>query len=71
MTWSIAFLFLLIAGMVYLFLTEKLPVELTAFVGLTFAPLVRKLGGVRPVDAGRSRILASRSTRSRRSSMGP
>ena len=34
MTLEIAFLFVLLAGMVYLFLTEKLPVELTAFLGL-------------------------------------
>ncbi len=34
MTFDIAFLFALLAGMVYLFLTEKLPVDLTAFLGL-------------------------------------
>lgn len=34
MTLQIAFLFVLLAGMVYLFLTEKLSVELTAFAGL-------------------------------------
>ncbi|MEM9596113.1 MAG: SLC13 family permease [Acidobacteriota bacterium] len=34
MTLSIAFLFALLVAMVYLFLTEKLPVELTAFAGL-------------------------------------
>ncbi|MEM9554383.1 MAG: SLC13 family permease [Acidobacteriota bacterium] len=34
MTVSIAVLLLLLVGMVYLFLTEKLPVELTAFIGL-------------------------------------
>ena len=35
MTLEIGFLFALLAGMVYLFLTEKLPVDLTAFLGLT------------------------------------
>ncbi len=34
MTFEIAFLFALLAAMVYLFLTEKLPVDLTAFLGL-------------------------------------
>lgn len=34
MTPQIAFLFALLAAMVYLFLTEKLPVDLTAFLGL-------------------------------------
>ena len=34
MTLQIAALFVLLAGMVYLFLTEKLPVDLTAFLGL-------------------------------------
>ncbi len=34
MTVQIAFLFALLGGMVYLFLTEKLPVDLTAFLGL-------------------------------------
>ncbi|MEW5978487.1 MAG: SLC13 family permease [Acidobacteriota bacterium] len=34
MTVGIAFLFLILAAMVYLFLTEKLPVDLTAFLGL-------------------------------------
>jgi di/tricarboxylate transporter len=34
MTLEIGFLFALLAGMVYLFLTEKLPVDLTAFLGL-------------------------------------
>ena len=34
MTFEIGFLFALIALMVYLFLTEKLPVDLTAFLGL-------------------------------------
>jgi di/tricarboxylate transporter len=33
-TWEIAFLFLVLAAMVYLFMTEKIPVELTAFLGL-------------------------------------
>lgn len=35
MTFEIGFLFALLAVMVYLFLTEKLPVDLTAFLGLT------------------------------------
>jgi di/tricarboxylate transporter len=35
MTLEIAFLLLLLISMVYLFLTEKLPVDLTAFLGLT------------------------------------
>ncbi|REJ75975.1 MAG: SLC13 family permease [Acidobacteria bacterium] len=34
MTLSIAFLILVLAAMVYLFLTEKLPIDLTAFLGL-------------------------------------
>ncbi len=34
MTPQIAFLFAVLVGMVYLFLTEKLPVDLTAFLGL-------------------------------------
>ncbi len=34
MTFEIGFLFALLAGMVYLFLTEKLSVDLTAFLGL-------------------------------------
>ena len=34
MNFEIGFLFVLLAAMVYLFLTEKLPVDLTAFVGL-------------------------------------
>jgi di/tricarboxylate transporter len=34
MTFQIGFLFALLAVMVYLFLTEKLPVDLTAFLGL-------------------------------------
>ncbi|MCY3563108.1 MAG: SLC13 family permease [bacterium] len=34
MTWQIAFLVLLLAAMAYLFLTAKLPVDLTAFLGL-------------------------------------
>ena len=34
MTFEIGFLFALLIGMVYLFLTEKLPVDLTAFLGL-------------------------------------
>ncbi len=35
MTFEIGFLFALLAVMVWLFLTEKLPVDLTAFLGLT------------------------------------
>lgn len=35
MTIEIAFLFILLAAMVYLFMTEKIPVDLTAFSGLT------------------------------------
>ena len=34
MTFQIGFLFAVLAVMVYLFLTEKLPVDLTAFLGL-------------------------------------
>jgi di/tricarboxylate transporter len=34
MTLEIGFLFALLAGMIFLFLTEKLPVDLTAFLGL-------------------------------------
>ena len=34
MTWGIAFLLLVLGAMVYLFMTERLPVELTAFIGL-------------------------------------
>ena len=34
MTVEIGFLFLILAGMVVLFLTEKIPVDLTAFLGL-------------------------------------
>jgi di/tricarboxylate transporter len=34
MTVEIGFLFAILAGMVYLFLTEKLPIDLTAFLGL-------------------------------------
>ena len=46
MTIQIAILFALLVGMVYLFLTEKLPVELTAFIGL----LVLVFGGYVSVD---------------------
>ncbi len=35
MTFDIAFLLVVLAGMVALFLTEKLPIDLTAFLGLT------------------------------------
>ncbi|UCH85480.1 MAG: SLC13 family permease, partial [Candidatus Latescibacterota bacterium] len=34
MTLEIGFLFVVLVGMVYLFLTEKLPIDLTAFLGL-------------------------------------
>jgi di/tricarboxylate transporter len=44
MTVEIALLFLILAGMSYLFFTEKLPVELTAFAGL----VVLVLGGYVP-----------------------
>ncbi|MDA8017920.1 MAG: SLC13 family permease [Thermoanaerobaculia bacterium] len=46
MTLEIATLFALLVGMVYLFLTEKLPVELTAFLGL----LILIFGGYVSVD---------------------
>lgn len=46
MTVEIGFLFLIIVGMVYLFLTEKLPIELTAFIGL----LVLVFGGYVTAD---------------------
>lgn len=39
MTLGIVFLFLLLAGMVFLFLTEKLPIDLTAFLGLVILVL--------------------------------
>ncbi|MGB6361665.1 MAG: SLC13 family permease, partial [Thermoanaerobaculia bacterium] len=39
MTLEIAFLFALLGGMVYLFLTEKLPLDLTAFLGLVILVL--------------------------------
>ncbi|MEM7049892.1 MAG: SLC13 family permease [Acidobacteriota bacterium] len=39
MTIEIGFLLALLAGMVYLFLTEKLPVDLTAFAGLVILTL--------------------------------
>ena len=48
MTLEIAFLFALLAAMVTLFLTEKLPVDLTAFLGL----VVLIFGGyLEPVEA--------------------
>jgi di/tricarboxylate transporter len=48
MTWQIAFLILLLVAMAYLFLTAKLPVDLTAFLGLA----VLILGGyVGPTEA--------------------
>jgi di/tricarboxylate transporter len=48
MTVPIAFLFALLAVMVYLFLTEKLPVDLTAFLGLIVLIFA---GYVTPADA--------------------
>jgi len=48
MTLEIAFLFALLAAMVFLFLTEKLPVDLTAFAGLLVLVLA---GYVRPDEA--------------------
>ncbi len=48
MTWSMGLLFLVLAGMAVLFFTEKLPVELTAFVGLVFLTLT---GYVTPEEA--------------------
>ena len=48
MTWQIGFLILLLVAMAYLFLTAKLPVDLTAFLGLA----VLILGGyVGPTEA--------------------
>ena len=48
MTWEIGLLFLLLTAMAYLFLTERLPVDLTAFLGL----VVLTLGGyVAPEEA--------------------
>ena len=47
-TIQIAALFALLAGMVYLFLTEKLPVDLTAFLGLV---LLVFAGYVTPSEA--------------------
>ncbi|MDE0230881.1 MAG: SLC13 family permease [bacterium] len=48
MTWQIAFLILLLVAMAYLFLTARLPVDLTAFLGLA----VLILGGyVGPTEA--------------------
>ena len=49
MTWEIGFLFALIVGMVYLFLTEKIPVELTAFLGLVIM-LLTGLGDLTPEE---------------------
>lgn len=48
MTLEIALLFLLLGGMVFLFLTERLPVDLTAFAGLVVLVL---LGYVQPDEA--------------------
>ena len=46
MTWDIGFVLLVLVAMVYLFMTEKLPVELTAFIGL----LVLVFTGYVPVE---------------------
>ena len=48
MTLEIGFLFAIIAVMIYFFLTEKLPVELTAFTGLALLALT---GYVGPTEA--------------------
>ncbi len=48
MTLEIALLFALLAGMIFLFLTEKLPVDLTAFAGLLVLVVA---GYVRPDEA--------------------
>ena len=48
MTPEIGFLFLLLAVMAYLFLTEKLPIDLTAFLGLVVLTLA---GYVTPAEA--------------------
>ena len=48
MTLQIAALFALLGGMVYLFLTEKLPVDLTAFLGLVILVFA---GYVKPSEA--------------------
>ena len=48
MTLEIGFLFVLLAVMAYLFLTEKLPVDLTAFLGLVVLTLA---GYVTPAEA--------------------
>lgn len=48
MTWEIGLLLAVVVAMVYLFLTEKLPVDLTAFLGLIFLVLG---GYVRPDEA--------------------
>ncbi len=48
MTLEIGFLFALLLGMAVLFFTEKLPIELTAFIGLVILVL---LGYVTPVEA--------------------
>ena len=44
MTFEIAFLFAVLAAMVFLFLTERLPVELTAFAGLAVLIFTGYLG---------------------------
>ncbi len=48
MTWDMGLLFLMLVGMAVLFFTEKLPVELTAFIGLVFLTLC---GYVSPEEA--------------------
>ncbi len=48
MTWGIGLLLAVVVVMVYLFLTEKLPVDLTAFLGLIFLTLA---GYIQPDEA--------------------
>jgi di/tricarboxylate transporter len=43
MTFEIGFLLVLLLGMVYLFFTEKIPVDLTAFLGLVVLMMMRYL----------------------------
>jgi len=48
MTWEIGLLFVLLGGMAFFFFTEKLPVDLTAFIGLSVLILA---GFVTPKEA--------------------
>ena len=48
MTFEIGFLFAIILVMAYLFLTEKLPIDLTAFLGLVVLTLT---GYLNPAEA--------------------